>query len=149
MQMKFRGGMKMIGMICTDEKNGMLFHHRRQSRDRLLCQDILQECQGKRLYMNAYSGAMFQDAGDAQIVISEDFLEQAGEGEYCFIENSDLGEYLGRMEALIVYRWNRRYPADTYLTADLSDGSWEAGLVTQFQGSSHERITKEVYKRVR
>ena len=48
----------MIAVVCVDDRNGMLFHHRRQSQDRLLREDLLSRCPG-RLWMNAYSAKLF------------------------------------------------------------------------------------------
>ena len=81
------------------------------------------------------------------IVVSENFLGEAKEGEFCFVEDADVGEYLQRIEAVILYRWNRRYPADVYFTLDLNE-KWMLERTEEFKGSSHERITKEVYKKI-
>ena len=49
-------------------------------------------------------------------------LSNAGKNDVCFIENQALPPYEKNIEALIVYRWNRIYPADVYLDINLSDG---------------------------
>ncbi len=136
----------MIVVVCVDEKNGMMFHRRRQSQDRVLRENLQKECGGKKLYMNRYSGKLFKDA--VGIVVSENFLGEAKEGEFCFVEDADVGEYLQRIEAVILYRWNRRYPADVYFTLDLFNEKWILERTEEFKGSSHERITKEVYKKI-
>lgn len=48
-------------------------------------------------------------------------------------------------EGLIVYRWNRTYPADLFLTLPLEQ--WTLVRQEEFAGSSHQNITKEVYTR--
>lgn len=132
----------MIAIVCIDDKNGMLFNHRRQSQDRLLRADLLQEADGRRLWMNAYSAKQFSPLpGNAQT--AEDFLEKAGTGELCFVEDQKLDPYTERLEGLIVYRWNRRYPADLFFTLPLD--TWTLARQEEFPGSSHEKITKEVY----
>ncbi len=45
--------MKMI--IFLDDRNGMLFNKRRQSRDQAVTDEICMLCQGKVLWMNDYS----------------------------------------------------------------------------------------------
>lgn len=137
----------MIVAVCVDEKNGMMFHHRRQSQDRVLRENLLQECGEKKLYMNGYSGNLFKASGG--IVVSENFLGEAKEGEFCFVEDAVIEDYLQRIEAVILYKWNRRYPADVYFTLDLSDEKWMLERTEEFKGSSHERITKEVYRKIR
>lgn len=137
----------MIVAICVDEKNGMMFHGRRQSQDRILREDLLQECGESRLFMNEYSAGLFWDNAGTEIVVSEEFLRDAQEGDFCFAEDAEIGDYLQKTEAVILYKWNRRYPADVYLSANLWDGKWKLEKTEEFRGSSHERITKEVYRR--
>ena len=80
-----------------------------------------------------------------QIVCEEQFLEVAGEGEYCFVENADLKPYLSKLEKLILYKWNRTYPADQYFDVDLE--RWEKAESVDIRGNSHDRITRDIYVR--
>lgn len=139
-------GNDMIVVICIDEKGGLMFHGRRQSQDRVLREDVLKEC-GNILHMNAYSAAMFGKDTGVSLRVSEDFMEEAGENEYCFVEDGKLDEYRDRIEAVILYRWNRKYPADVYFTWSLTGGGWELERIEELVGSSHDCITKEVYRR--
>ena len=50
---------------------------------------------------------------------------------------------MDRLEKLIVFRWNRKYPADFWLDADLRD--WKLIEAEEFPGNSHEKITQETY----
>lgn len=141
----------MIVIACVDEKNGMMFHGRRQSRDRILQEDVLRECKGKKLYMNSRSYALFKDdvKSDIELCVAEDFLDRAGKEDYCFTEDGNaMADYLEEIQAVLVYRWNRRYPADVYFPIDLAADGWEWKSREEFQGSSHERITKERYHRL-
>ncbi|MBU5625671.1 ribonuclease Z [Oscillibacter sp. MSJ-2] len=133
----------MILIACVDDNNGMLFHARRQSRDRMLRARILRRCAGRRLWMNAYSQGQFP-AG-AEITVHEDCLSLAGEGEFCFVEDQDVRPVADRVEQVILYRWNRVYPADVFFSLSL-DG-WNLTCREEFAGSSHQRITEEVYVR--
>ncbi len=135
----------MIILAAVDESSGMMFNHRRQSQDRVLREKILCMTAGKKLWMNAYSAKQFEK--DAQITVAEDFLSRAGRGEYCFVEDELLSPYLDRIETVVLFHWNRTYPGDFFFDLDLSDGSWrlEEGETEEFAGSSHEKITKEVY----
>lgn len=132
-------------IICLDDDNGMLFHDRRQSQDVKLRADVLERLGERELWMNAYSAKQFADAGDARIHVSEEFLEEAGEGDYCFVENQPLLPYEPRIRDVICYRWNRRYPSDMKL--DLLLESWKTVEESEFAGKSHERITRTVYRR--
>ena len=48
-----------------------------------------------------------------------------------------------RLEQVILYRWNRDYPADVRFTLDLS--GFRLRQRVDFAGSSHEKITEEIY----
>lgn len=131
----------MIPVLCIDDRGGLMFNRRRLSQDRALRADLLREAGGRRLWMSAYSRRQFEDG--AEITVDEDFLQKAGAGELCFVEGAALLPYLERMEGLILYRWNRRYPADVYL--DLKLSAFRLCASEEFPGHSHEKITKEVY----
>ncbi len=134
--------MKLI--LCLDDRGGMLFNRRRQSRDRILRAHIATLVAGRALWMNAYSHPLFEADG-IPARVDEAFLERAAAGDYAFCETQDPTPYLSRVEELRLYRWNRTYPADLFFTADLT--AWRLESTLDFAGSSHERITEEVYIR--
>ena len=135
----------MILIVCVDDHNGMMFNHRRQSQDRVLRADVLKLTAGKALWMNAYSRKQFTESDEDEIRVDEMFLNAAGDGEFCFVENADVSGYVDRIEEIYVYRWNRDYPADVYFPVDL--GGWKCEETKEFAGSSHEKITRERYIR--
>ena len=51
----------------------------------------------------------------------------------------------GQVDSVILYKWNRVYPADQYFAMDLS--GWKLVETVEFPGSSHEKITEERYER--
>lgn len=132
----------MIIIVCIDDKFGMMFNHRRQSQDKELRKIILQEAKGKKLWMNSYSAKQF-DEDCPLISVDEKFLQYAETGDYCFVEDIDIGPYIDYIDELILIRWNRVYPADTYLKIDLSE--WFLKNKEEFKGNSHEKITLEDY----
>lgn len=138
----------MIAVVCVDEENGMMFHGRRQSQDRILRENLIRECGENILHMNEYSAKMFKENVGTQMVVSEDFLCDAKTGEFCFVENRDIGDFLQKLESVILYKWNRRYPADFYLSISFPSENWVLERTEEFTGSSHEKITKEVYKKL-
>ena len=101
----------MIVLLCADKKNGMAFHQRRQSLDRAVRADILTMAAGKPIWMTPYSARQFTEP-EAVRQISESPLCQAGEGALCFVEFPPLDPVLDRIEALVLYRWDRVYPSD-------------------------------------
>lgn len=131
----------MIIAVCVDDKLGMLFNKRRQSKDRELRKDLLSLTD--KLYVNSYTAKQFSEEEQSKLYISEDFLAEAGDNAICFVENVSLDEYDSDITQLILYRWNRIYPADVRFTVDLSD--WELKEEIEFKGSSHDRITRCTY----
>lgn len=134
--------MKLI--VCVDDKFGMLFGGRRQSKDCALRENMLELTQNSLLWMNAYTAAQFEDKAD-NIRIDEACLEKVGAEEYCFAENSDIVPYADRVRCVILYHWNRTYPSDSRFPIELFADRWHLESVTEFSGTSHETITREVY----
>ena len=131
--------MKII--ICLDNRNGMSFNNKRLSRDRKIIEDIVKNCSDKIL-MNHYSQSLFLKYLD-KIKVNDNYLNE--KGIYYFIETDNLKDYENKVEEIIIYKWNRDYPADLYFTINLSN--FNLIDVKQFPGYSHEKITKEIYKR--
>lgn len=128
-------------IVCVDDRNGMLFHGRRQSQDRILREDIRRETSGARLWMNSYSAKLFAQ----DVCIAEDCLKRAGAGEFCLVEDLDPALAVSHIERIWVYRWNKRYPADRYFTIPVERAPWRLERSEELIGSSHEKITKDVY----
>ena len=134
----------MIVIVALDDHGGMMFNHRRQSQDRVLRERVLKMTEGKKLWMNHYTAKQFPKAIEVpQINISDDFLTEAGPGEFCFVENEAVAPYAPWIERVVVYLWNRAYPRDQQF--DLPLGEWTLVSSTDFPGNSHEKITEEVY----
>lgn len=132
-------------IVCLDNRNGMMFNHRRQSQDRVLRERVAELSAGANLFMDAYTARQFRQDLPENAIVSEEFLSEAGAGDYCFVEDQDICAHLDRIETLIVFRWNRDYPGDTYLPITLDD--WILLSTLDFEGSSHEEITQEVYEK--
>ena len=137
----------MIVMVCLDDKNGMMFNGRRQSKDRVLRERILELVGENKLWMNAYSAKQFGAEQILNVQVEEELLRKAGTGEFCFVEEQTLMDVEERIEKLVVFRWNRVYPADQYLDLDIVFGNWKLLEQSEFAGHSHEKITMEVYGR--
>lgn len=142
----------MILLACVDDNYGLAFNGRRQSRDRAVSADMLSLAGEKALWIEPGSEKLFEAAGDGRekvLRIEPDCLEQAGIGEYCFVESLAGGgtAWRERVEKLALYKWNRKYPADTFLEWDFE--GWELEERREFAGYSHERITREIYRKRR
>lgn len=131
-------------ILCVDSRGGLLFHGRRQSQDRLLRQDLLEERNGERLWVTPYTARQFQEQ-DA-LSIAEDPLSQLEGGDFCWIEDLPVQPYLERADRLLLYSWNRVYPTDCSIP--LPPGPpWSLLRQEEFPGFSHDLITKEWYTR--
>lgn len=136
--------MKVIVML--DDASGMMFNKRRQSQDSVLRKDILSDSKDVTLWMNEYSSAQFTE-DSANISVSEDFLSKASDIDYCFVENIHLSSYIEKVNEIVVYRWNRMYPSDFKFDIQLEEPMWSMVSTIDFVGSSHDKITKEVWMR--
>ena len=132
----------MILVVCVDDNMGLALFGRRQSRDKLLIADLTALAAGEKIYMSPRSAMLFENSG-ANIIPHEDFASMAKEGEYCFNEFISPATLAERAEKIILYRWNRRYQADLFFDIDMR--AWKLESSTDFPGSSHEKITREVY----
>lgn len=95
------------------------------------------------MYMNTYSAKIFPE--DNRIAVSENYLEEAGVQDLCFVEKEPLATYFDKIDECIVFKWNRVYPADQHLDIDIS--KMTKVQEEEFVGFSHEKITMEVYER--
>lgn len=132
----------MILVICLDPADGFSFWGHRQSRDREMRKKLLELCGGSILRMNSYSAGQFEEIG-GNLQISEDYLSLAAPGEFCFVEDAAFLSDLSRVEELIVFRWDKRYPADVRFSP-LTFGE-RVSMVESFPGYSHEKIELERY----
>ena len=129
-------------IVCLDDKNGMAFNHRRQSRDCIVIAKIEELTKGSVLRLSPYSAKLFPSGNFEP---SEYYLSRAGEDDFCFVELEDVTPYERQIKEITVFHWNRTYPADLKFQIDLTQ--WSLERTVEFPGNSHEKITMEVYKR--
>lgn len=134
----------MTVVCCVDDAYGMEFNFRRQSQDSRLRQRLLQLAEGKTLRMNGYSAAQFPE--QKNILVSENFLAMARDNDICFMECCDPGEGLSACDRLILYCWNRKYPADRRFPAERLK-EFELVSTADFVGTSHDTITERIYEK--
>jgi len=125
--------------ICLDDKNGLQFNKRRQSRDAAVLEDIRSQLSGS-LLIDPYSEKLVREA---QIPF---VLPPEGADDW-FAEVLPSEERLKQTNKLVIYRWNRHYPSDVRWEPDLAAMGFTLAETTEFPGKSHEKITREVYVR--
>lgn len=101
-------------IMCLDNRQGMSFNGRKQSRDRVVDHDIAEICQKE-------------------------------EGEFVKIEHWEDSIDMDQVESVIVYCWNKKYPADEFCPIDFS--TMELVEEEEFPGYSHDKITRRIYRR--
>lgn len=133
--------MKII--VCIDKKQGMMFNNRRQSQDSAVREKVHSFAESSTVWMSNYSFRQFTDGGNFSV--DDDYLNKAGNDDYCFIED---GEYdINRCDTIIVYKWNRQYQADKFFDFDFKSSIFKRISKLDFVGSSHEKITEEIFER--
>lgn len=142
------GGNSMILCVAVDNHFGMTFNKRRQSQDKCLRRVLLQEAKDSVLWMNHYSAKQFEGSLPDNVRVDEDFLEKAGAQDFCFVENLSVKDYRKWIKKVILFKWNRTYPADTYFDIALAEPDWNLLSVKDIAGNSHEKITREEWENV-
>lgn len=135
----------MVLITCVDEKNGMLFNNRRQSRDRILIDHICKLIGDRKLWVNSFSKELFEIQKNNNLITDDDFINKINKDEFCFIENISPVTLVDKIDRIILYNWNRAYPADRYFDIQLEN--WILQSEKDFVGSSHEKITERIYIR--
>lgn len=133
--------MKLI--VCLDERKGMMFNNRRQSRDRVLIDNMIKMIGDDKLYIAPYSEGLFENK-EIKLKVKKNPLKAADEN-WCFIENLPVAEYKDEIETVVIYHWNRHYPGDFFFDLELDSYSLESS--EELVGSSHEKITKEIWNK--
>ncbi len=130
--------MKIIA--CVDNNNGLLFNHRRLSKDRNVILDIENMTKENKFTCSEYSSHLFLNSDLKNFTVKNE-LPQSG---YFFVEDI-LPKDLKNVDEIILYQWNREYPSD--LKFEIDPKKYNEVDRKEFTGYSHEKITKIVLKR--
>lgn len=125
--------------ICLDDRNGLQFNHRRQSRDAAVLEDIRRQLTGD-LLIEPFSEKLIREAQIPYVLPPETAVD-------FFAENVPTEEILEKTRKIVIYRWNRHYPSDITWEPDLTSLGFAFRETMEFPGTSHEKITREVYER--
>ncbi len=129
-------------VLCLDDKSGMLFFQKRQSKDRILRKEMIRMAGSSRLVVSPYTAAQFEE--DFPLTVSSTPEKEAKEGDFLFLENTPLPKE--GVKRVILYRWNRAYPADWHFPEKEYLSSFALTQTRDFKGSSHEKITEEIWE---
>ncbi len=128
--------------VCVDDDMGVLFNRRRQSKDRVLRARMLSLAKGHILYVSSFTAKQFEE-GEEGYTVCDFYEKKAKKGDFIFAEDHEI--FLEGVTRLILYRWNRSYPADRFFRFDAEKEGFVLLETTDFVGSSHDKITEEIY----
>ena len=133
--------MKLI--CCIDNNYGMMFNNRRVSRDRAQVLNLLELLGEEKIYITDFSKNIFDNENYTAITLDE--IQNLNDDNYFFDENILPSKLENVLSNIILYKWNRDYPSD--LKFDINLSKWKLIETIDFSGFSHEKITREIYKR--
>lgn len=130
-------------IVCLDENGGMTFNNRRQSKDKKIIEDVMKLTENHRLFVSEYSSKLFEGEN---VIVDNDLLKNAKEDDFCFVEKEDVFEAIDKINDVVIYNWNRSYPSDKKFPKTAVLNGKTLVETTDFTGTSHEKITREIYK---
>ena len=148
--------MKLI--LCADERFGYSFNHRRQTSDREMVRDLKRRLgsEADRIRVNAYTERLLLRNGyfspeeaarreASPAPAGSAFLKNADDASgWVWTENVDLKGLYHTIDELLLYVWDKRYPADLLFPEQLLAGLRPAETA-EFPGYSHDLIRVEHY----
>ena len=124
-------------IVCVDNRGGMMFNNRRQSRDTRLNEKLLQRFGTDNLFITEYSKILFPNCPV--------FSNYEQNGAY-FIENPDWIPVVEDVfDEIILVKWNRDYPFDKKMSFSLK--WYKLRKLIEFEGDSHDKISLEFYEK--
>jgi hypothetical protein len=129
--------------FCLDIRGGMAFNHRRQSRDWAVLADIRSRLEGN-LHIDPISRRLMETV-EIPFCYAPAEITEGMEAFHFFVEDRIPGDWVGFASTVVLYHWNRHYPADQFFTIDLPAMGFALAERVDFPGTSHETITREVY----
>ena len=136
---------KITVAVVLDDNEGMLLFGKRQSKDRVMIAEFVSSVGEKNICVSPFSKRLFEAYGEVRY--SDSPIHDSCDGDACFIENEPLAPHIDSIGTLIIYRWNRLYHSDVKFDINPIESGFKLESVSEFAGSSHDKITKEVYRR--
>lgn len=134
--------MKLI--FCLEKDKGMMFFGKRHSQDRELRKKLIEMTEGHKLWMSNYSAKQFTEY--ETIIADDDYMHKVQSDDYCFVE--DKAYSVDGVSEIVLCHWNRKYPSDKFFEIDLKKEGFKKERTEDIKGSSHEKITIEVWRAV-
>lgn len=135
----------MILIFTLDNQNGTNLAGKRQSRDRVVGEKIIELANG-RLHILEKTVSFFKnnDMSNTACTVFSDLWRLPNDAVF-FAEEVVPQELMEQAEKIYVFRWNRQYPSMAKDRVTLE--TFNKAIVEEFPGYSHEKITLEVYEK--
>ena len=79
------------------------------------------------------------------VIVDNDCLDNAADVDFCFVENQMIP--IDKVSEIYLFNLNRNYPADVFFEIEPKQCGFKIASKEDFKGSSHDKITLEVYRR--
>lgn len=110
--------------------------------DRTLIEYIYNFVDENKLWITEFSKDLFE--GRNYNLFDGSDVEDIKE-DYLFVENCSVKSFEDKIDEIILFNWNRVYPADLFFDISLED--WNHEFEMEIEGFSHEKISIKIYKR--
>jgi hypothetical protein len=127
-------------IMCVSKNGGISFNNRRQSRDEEVGKDIIALTGGK-IFASEYTAKLFDGIGKVEICDDCKTLSD----QYYFAEKKMPQVDDKSVSEVVLYHWNREYPADNFFDMDLK--GFRLKETVEFSGKSHECVRREIWVR--
>lgn len=133
-------------ILFLDQKDGMLFGGKRQTKDKILMKYIEDASKGSCLFANHFSTSLFGNT-PSHLIVDNNFLDIAKSGDYCIVEDEDIKPYMNKIESIRIYRWDKVYPSTMKFNKNLLKDWEQVFCVDLFLGGTHPVICEEMWVR--
>ena len=134
-------------VVCVEDRYGISFNKRLIGRDKLIDEFLIESLDGSEVFVDD-NYLKYSKDNRFKLISEFDFNEDSNKSItiYCTSENSLA--YLDRSEEIIIYYWNRAYPADLYLDYDFIRTNYKlVEKIEEIEGSSHI-LAKEIWRKI-
>jgi len=136
-------GFERILVVCRENGHGIMFNHRRVSRDEAVLSDVRKIAPTRNLYCSEYSFRYWARGRNHPSLVITRQPDPSSEGVFVLEDSAMTPDELKTFRRIIVYEWNRDYPSDVKFEVP---NDYALVNESEFIGNSHEKITRRVYE---
>jgi hypothetical protein len=141
-------------LLCLDPKGGMMFNHRRQTFDKVVTDEIVNNVKSVNgtLWISDYSKWLFEDYDVPTKNIADFSVQNSSDTDFVFVEDIDIDfDALLSSEQqnqIVFYIWDKVYPADKKTSLDPNNiPGFKLEEKNEINTPVHEPIVKLVWKK--